>query len=55
MDNNNMEGINGAKDEKTTVRDTLYGNIDISVKTMDKVILGLFGFLIFAIVMGIIM
>lgn len=55
MDNNNMEQVSVVNEEKPTMRDNLYGNIDVSVKTMDKVIIGLFGLLILAIAMGVIM
>ena len=55
MDNNNIEEVKVIKDQKPTMRDNLYGNLDVSVKTMDKVIVGLFGFLIIAIIIGVIM
>ncbi len=38
------EDIKGKVEEfpKKNMRDTLYGNIDVSVKTMDKIIIVLF-------------
>ncbi|MGL5417404.1 hypothetical protein [Clostridium sp.] len=41
------------KEEKKTVRDTLYGKIDVSVQTMDKVLIILFVLLAFSLVVGI--
>lgn len=41
--------------EKTTVRDTIYSKIDVSVKTMDKVIMGLMIVLIASIILGVIL
>ena len=42
------------KEEKKTVRDTLYGRIDVSVNTMDKVIAGLMIALVASIILGVI-
>lgn len=42
-------------EEKTTVRDTIYSKIDVSVKTMDKVIMGLMIVLIASIILGVIL
>ncbi|WP_297631002.1 hypothetical protein [uncultured Clostridium sp.] len=39
--------------EKKGVRDTLYGRIDISLETMDKILVMLFGLLLFALIVGI--
>lgn len=36
-----------------TVRDTLYGKLDVSVKTMDKVLIVLFTLLALSLVIGI--
>lgn len=55
MDNNNIEVVKEIKEQKPTMRDNLYGNLDVSVKTMDKVIAGLFSCLVIAIVIGVIM
>lgn len=41
------------KEPKKDIRDTLYGKIDVSTKTMDKVILGLTLLLIASLVLGI--
>ena len=41
------------KEPKKDIRDTLYGKIDVSTKTMDKVILGLTLLLIASLVFGI--
>ena len=41
------------KETKKDIRDTLYGKIDVSTKTMDKVILGLTVLLIASLVFGI--
>ncbi|MCR1951684.1 MULTISPECIES: hypothetical protein [Clostridium] len=38
---------------KKTVRDTLYGNLDVSVKTMDRVIAVLFVLLALSLIIGI--
>ncbi|MBM6860930.1 hypothetical protein H9X78_10620 [Clostridium saudiense] len=43
-----------SNEEKKTVRDTLYGRIDVSVKTMDKVIVGLMIALAVSIILGVI-
>lgn len=43
------------KVEKTTVRDTLYGRIDVSVKTMDKVLVVLTMVLIASIIFGVVL
>ena len=40
------------KENKKDIRDTLYGKIDVSTKTMDKVILGLALLLIISFVCG---
>lgn len=42
------------KEEKTTVRDTIYGRIDVSVKTMDKVLVVLTVALIASFIIGVI-
>lgn len=42
------------KEEKKTVRDTLYGRIDVSTKTMDRVLYVLFSLLVIAIIIGVI-
>ncbi|GEM_PF-5717159 len=60
MDNNNFENTQldiqqGTQPEKPTIRDTFYGRIDVSVQTMDKVILGLFSLLVVAIVLAVIL
>lgn len=51
------EDINEKIEEvpKKSVRDTLYGNIDVSVKTMDKVIIVLFILIFMSLVIGIIL
>lgn len=41
------------KEPKKDLRDTLYGKLDVSVKTMDKLILGLTLLLIISLVVGI--
>ena len=41
-------------EEKKPVRDTLYGRIDVSVNTMDKVIAGLMIALVASIILGVI-
>ncbi|MBD7913730.1 hypothetical protein H9660_01070 [Clostridium sp. Sa3CUN1] len=38
---------------KKTMRDTLYGNLDVSVKTMDRVLIVLFILLALSLVIGI--
>lgn len=38
---------------KKTVRDTLYGNLDVSVKTMDRVLIILFILLALSLIVGI--
>lgn len=38
---------------KKTMRDTLYGNLDVSVKTMDRVITVLFVLLALSLIIGI--
>lgn len=38
---------------KKTVRDSLYGNLDISVKTMDRVLIILFILLALSLIVGI--
>lgn len=43
------------KEEKKRVRDTIYEKIDVSVKTMDKVIIGLMIALTASIILGIMM
>lgn len=40
------------KEPKKDIRDTLYGKINVSTKTMDKVIIGLTLLLIIALVLG---
>lgn len=42
-------------EENKTARDTIYGRIDVSVKTMDKVIIGLMIVLASSIILGVIM
>lgn len=42
-------------EENKMVRDTIYGRIDVSVKTMDKVIIGLMIVLASSIILGVIM
>lgn len=42
-------------EENKTVRYTIYGRIDVSVKTMDKVIIGLMIVLASSIILGVIM
>lgn len=46
---------NSSDDKKHGVRDTLYGSIDVSVETMDKVITGLLIALGLAIMFGVIL
>lgn len=38
---------------KKTMRDTLYGNLDVSVKTMDRVLIILFILLALSLIVGI--
>lgn len=38
---------------KKTMRDTLYGNLDVSVKTMDRVLIILFILLALSLIIGI--
>lgn len=38
---------------KKSVRDTLYGNLNVSVKTMDRVLIALFSLLALSLIMGI--
>lgn len=38
---------------KKTVRDTLYGNLDVSVKTMDRLLIVLFTLLALSLIIGI--
>ena len=59
MENNTIKEIDN-KEEKTEnkepkkdIRDTLYGKINVSTKTMDKVIFGLTLLLISSLVFGI--
>ncbi|MCF0148202.1 MAG: hypothetical protein HUJ77_07370 [Clostridium sp.] len=40
---------------KKSMRDTLYGNIDVSVKTMDKIIIVLFILIFLSLLIGIIL
>lgn len=40
---------------KKTVRDTLYGNLDVSVKTMDRVLIVLFILLGLSLIIGILL
>lgn len=47
---NNLKETNSKK----SFRDSIYGRMDVSVQTMDKVILVLFGLLIACIVIGVI-
>lgn len=64
MDNNSLkiqgemlqgDDIVKPKEESPkSIRDNLYGNIDVSVKTMDKVIIGLFVALGLALICGVI-
>lgn len=51
------ENIKGKVEEvpKKSMRDTLYGNIDVSVKTMDKIIVVLFILIFLSLVIGIIL
>lgn len=51
-----MQTENIKKDEENkAIRDTIYGKIDVSVKTMDKVIIGLMVVLATSIILGVIM
>jgi hypothetical protein len=38
---------------KKSMRDTLYGNLNVSVKTMDKILVALFALLILSLIIGI--
>jgi hypothetical protein len=49
----NKEEKTENKEPKKDIRDTLYGKINVSTKTMDKVILGLTLLLIASLVFGI--
>ena len=49
----NKEEKTENKEPKKDLRDTLYGKLDVSVKTMDKLILGLTLLLIISLVVGI--
>lgn len=40
---------------KKSIRDTLYGNLDVSVKTMDKIIIVLFILIFLALIIGILL
>ena len=57
MEKENTKEIleNSSDKPKQGVRDTLYGRIDVSVKTMDKVITGLLIVLGLAITFGVIL
>ncbi len=49
------ESINEKMEDipKKSVRDTLYGNLDVSVKTMDRVLIVLFILLALSLIIGI--
>ena len=51
------EDIKGKTEEipKKNFRDTIYGNIDVSVKTMDKIIIVLFILIILSLIMAILL
>lgn len=49
----NKEENKEKKEPKKDIRDTLYGKIDVSTKTMDKVILGLTLLLVISLIWGI--
>lgn len=51
---NNVEESKNEKIQEKTFRDTIYGRIDVSKETMDKVIIVLFILLIASIVAGVI-
>ena len=40
---------------KKSIRDTLYGNLDVSVKTMDKIIIVLFILIFLSLIIGILL
>lgn len=48
------EIVKSKEEASKTFRDNLYGGIDVSVKTMDRIIIGLFAALAMAIILGII-
>ncbi len=50
---NEKEKLEGIKEKKKTVRDTLYGRIDVSLETMDRILIILFVLLGFSLVIGI--
>lgn len=55
MENNIIKEIDNKeekKEPKKDIRDTLYGKIDVSTKTMDKVIIGLTLLLVISIICG---
>ena len=49
------EPINEKKEDipKKSIRDSLYGNLDVSVKTMDRVLIVLFVLLALSLIIGI--
>lgn len=51
---NEEKKLEGNIEEKKGVRDTLYGRIDVSLETMDTILLILFGLLVFALIVGIV-
>lgn len=54
MDSDLLDGEEEVELPQKTMRDTFYGRINVSVKTMDKVIVGLFIALAAAIILGVI-
>ena len=54
MENEEIK-VNIEEVPKKSMRDTLYGNIDISVKTMDKIIILLFILIFLSLIIGIIL
>lgn len=50
---NEEKKLEGKIEEKKGVRDTLYGRIDVSLETMDRVLIILFVLLGFSLVIGI--
>ena len=54
MENEEIK-VNIEEVPKKSMRDTLYGNIDVSVKTMDKIIIVLFILIFLSLIIGIIL
>lgn len=53
IENKNAEEVK--KEEKKSIRSILYGNIDVSVETMDKFLVVLFIAMILSLIFGIVL